>query len=304
MTANQTNASPLDDLRSLVRELQDRCASVENTTEIFERMDESLALAEQRRDRSASIIASTLDAFVAMDAEGRIVEWNRQAELIFGWSRDEALGRTVAEMIVPVQHRTSHLAGLSRFLTTGEGVVFDQRLVASALRRDGTEFPAELTLLEPQRIGGSFIFHAFVRDITQLVVVEKSLRSSEALFHSLVDRLPINVTRKDLSGRITFVNRPFCKLVDRSEHELVGKTDHDLSPPELAEKYCRDDRQVAETGEVFHAIEENWLQGRAPVLRSLEDSGAGSVRSGGGNTGGLLGCHRERRESYRTGSRA
>ena len=226
-------------------------------------MDESLALAEQRRDRSASIIASTLDAFVAMDAEGRIVEWNRQAELIFGWSRDEALGRTVAEMIVPVQHRTSHLAGLSRFLTTGEGVVFDQRLVASALRRDGTEFPAELTLLEPQRIGGSFIFHAFVRDITQLVVVEKSLRSSEALFHSLVDRLPINVTRKDLSGRITFVNRPFCKLVDRSEHELVGKTDHDLSPPELAEKYCRDDRQVAETGEVFHAIEENWLQGRA-----------------------------------------
>jgi len=246
-----------------VQELRDRCACVENTAEIFERMDDSLALEEQRRFRSEAIIESTLDAFVAMDAEGRVMEWNRQAELIFGWSRDEALGRTVAEMIIPGQHRAAHLAGLSRFLATGEGVVFNQRLVVSAMRRDGAEFPAELTLLEPHRNGDSSIFHAFVRDITKIVDVADSLRGSESLYHSLVDRLPINVTRKNLSGRITFVNRTFCELVGRSEDELVGKTDHDLSPPELAEKYCRDDRQVAETCEVFHAIEENWLQGRA-----------------------------------------
>ena len=263
MTANRTTSSPLDDLRSLVQELRNRCASVENTSAIFDRIDDSLADAEQRRNRSESIIASALDAFVAMDAQGRITEWNRQAELIFGWPRDEALGRTVAETIVPVQHRETHVAGLTRFLATGAGVVLNQRLVMSALRRDGSEFPAELTLLEPQRIGDTFVFHAFIRDITRLVDVAESLRSSESLYHSLVDRLPINVTRKDLAGRITFVNRPFCELVGRTEDELVGKTDHDLSPPEMAEKYIRDDRQVAETCQVFHAIEENRLQGRA-----------------------------------------
>ncbi len=262
MTANPITSSPLDDLRTHVRELRGRCDNVENSAVIFERINESIALAQQRRDRSESIIASAWDAVVSMDANGRIVEWNPQAERLFGWPRSEALGRTVAETIVPAQHRTAHVAGLSRFVATGAGVVLNQRLVVTALRRDGTEFPAELTILEPQRLGGAFIFTAFVRDITRIREATNALSSSESLYHSLVDRLPINVTRKDLTGRITFVNRPFCELVGRTAEELIGKADDDLSPPELADKYRRDDRQVAETGEVFHAIEENRLLDR------------------------------------------
>ena len=142
MTADRTNSSPLNEVRSLVRELRLRCASSDNTATLFDRIDDSLSRAEQRRNRSESIIASALDAFVAMDEAGRITEWNRQAELIFGWSRDEAVGRTVAETIVPAQPRAAHVPGLTRFLKTGNGVVLNQRLVMSALRRDGSEFPA------------------------------------------------------------------------------------------------------------------------------------------------------------------
>lgn len=86
--------------------------------------------------------------------------------------------------------------------------------------------------------------------------------SSDHLYHSLVDRLPIHVTRIDLEGRITFANATFSELVGRPVEEVIGRTDFDLSPPELAEKYQSDNRRVAETGKPWHAIEENRLDGR------------------------------------------
>lgn len=90
----------------------------------------------------------------------------------------------------------------------------------------------------------------------------ESIASSDELYHSLVDRLPIHVTRINLEGRITFANQPFCDLVGRTAEELIGRTNFDLSPPELARKYQLDNQRVALTGDTFHAIEENQLGGR------------------------------------------
>ncbi|MDB5347755.1 MAG: sensor protein [Schlesneria sp.] len=86
--------------------------------------------------------------------------------------------------------------------------------------------------------------------------------NSDELYHSLVDRLPIHVTRIDLEGRITFANQTFSDLLGKPVEELLGRTDFDLSPPELAEKYQEDNRQVAASGKALHAIEENRLDGR------------------------------------------
>ena len=86
--------------------------------------------------------------------------------------------------------------------------------------------------------------------------------TSDELYHSLVDRLPIHVTRIDLEGRITFVNETFSELVGKPVEELIGQTDFDLSPPALAEKYQNDNRHVAASGQALHAIEENQLDGR------------------------------------------
>lgn len=86
--------------------------------------------------------------------------------------------------------------------------------------------------------------------------------SSEDLYSSLVDRLPIHVTRIDLQGRITFANTTFCQLVGKTADDLVGRTDYDFSPPELAAKYQLDNQQVAQSGQALHAIEENRLGGR------------------------------------------
>jgi PAS domain S-box-containing protein len=84
---------------------------------------------------------------------------------------------------------------------------------------------------------------------------ERALRDSEALYHSLVDTLPINILRKNLRGQITFGNRRYCESMCLPLEKMLGKTDFDLFPKELAEKYVADDTKVIETGQVFEDVE-------------------------------------------------
>lgn len=109
---------------------------------------------------------------------------------------------------------------------------------------------------------------------------EEALRESEALYHSLVENLPCLVLRKDLGGRFTFANQRYCEFVGLPLDQVLGKTDSDLFPGELAEKYRRDDCQVVETGGVFEVIEEVIVvEGRRfmHVLKTAVRDAAGEV---------------------------
>jgi PAS domain S-box-containing protein len=86
---------------------------------------------------------------------------------------------------------------------------------------------------------------------------EEALRQSEALYHSLVEMLPLQVWRKDMESRFTFVNKGFCDATGRSASELIGKCDFDLFPSELAEKYRQDDRRVLTLGTTLELVEEH-----------------------------------------------
>src|SRR5439155_12848623 len=103
------------------------------------------------------IVDAAHDAFVAMDEEGVITSWNRQAERTFGWPRDEAIGRSLAGTIVPERHRDAHRHGLKHFLATGEGPVLNRVIEITAVRRDGQEFPVELSI-SPLSFGGKHVF--------------------------------------------------------------------------------------------------------------------------------------------------
>jgi PAS domain S-box-containing protein len=140
-----------------------------------ERRDALARLAESEL-RAKLIIETAHDAFVGMDSAGRIIAWNAQAERTFGWPREQALGRTMADTIIPPRFRESHHRGVARYHDTGEAPVINQRLELDALHRAGHEFPIEITITEPMRQDHDSFFGAFIRDISQRRVHDDQLR--------------------------------------------------------------------------------------------------------------------------------
>jgi PAS domain S-box-containing protein len=132
-----------------------------------------------REALTGAILGSALDAIITMDEQGRIVEFNRAAERIFGYSRDEAVKKDMAELIVPPSLRTAHRHGLARYLETGCSVYLDQRVELTGMRSDASEFPVELTITGID-LPGPQTFTGFIRDITDRKVAEEELRASRA----------------------------------------------------------------------------------------------------------------------------
>jgi PAS domain S-box-containing protein len=130
--------------------------------------------------RMRSVLNAALDAAIGMDAGGLVVSWNPQAETIFGWTRDEAIGRRLSSLIIPHRLREAHEHGLARLLATGEGPVIGRRIEMSALRRDDSEFPVELTVTALKE-GDAQFFHAFVADIAERKRLEAQLLQSQKM---------------------------------------------------------------------------------------------------------------------------
>ena len=130
---------------------------------------EQARLARQNEEllaRKDAVLRSTLDAIIAMDADDKITEFNRAAEETFGYKRDEVIGRPLEEIIIPERYREAHRSGLKRFLETGEARVIGSRLELPAMRSDGSEFLAELSITKTD-IEGQPAFTGVVRDITE-----------------------------------------------------------------------------------------------------------------------------------------
>ncbi len=145
--------------------------------------------------RNAAILATSLDCIVAIDDQSRVVEWNPAAERTFLYTKEEALGSALPELIIPPALREAHRAGLARYLATGEGPVIGQRIEVPALKADGTEIPVELSI---QRIEGSepAAFSATLRDIGQRKEAEAALETHARLAGLAAD-VGLALTRDD-----------------------------------------------------------------------------------------------------------
>ncbi len=135
------------------------------------------------------IVELALDGFIGIDAAGVIIDWNVQAEQIFGWSRQEAVGRLLSATIIPAQYREAHEQGLRHFLETGEGAMLNTRVEISGWHRDGREIPIELAISPSLRQGGGYTFSAFVRDISARKRTELQSRMHEEELQRLNEAL-------------------------------------------------------------------------------------------------------------------
>jgi PAS domain S-box-containing protein len=137
------------------------------------RARDALAAAEER---TRLIVETALDAVVTMDSASVITGWNPQAEQVFGWTRDEAVGRTVEATIMPERYRAAHRQGLDRYLATGATSLLNKRIEITAVHRDGHEFPVEFSITEI-RTGEVVTFAGFIRDITERQQADAKLRT-------------------------------------------------------------------------------------------------------------------------------
>src|SRR4051794_6328628 len=141
--------------------------------ETLERAESGL-LSARAGEHLGAYLEAAIDSVIVADASGRIVEFNPAAERTFGYSREEALGRTMAELIVPPSLRERHIAAFARFVKTREGSMLGRRVELTGMRADGSEFPVELALsqveAEPALICGA------LRDISATKQAESLLR--------------------------------------------------------------------------------------------------------------------------------
>ena len=203
---------------------------VSQVLDISDRREAEEAL-RAREEETRQILETAQDAFVSMDGDGRIIGWNRQAEEIFGWRRDEAIGRNLADTIIPERYRDQHWRGLARYRETGHGPVLGKRLELSALRRDGGEFPVELTIWAIDHT--ALRFNALIHDISERVASQEELarqsRELTALHETTLDLIrrlePTSLLEAIVARAAALMHTEHAYLyeVDPAADELVAR---------------------------------------------------------------------------------
>ena len=155
----------------------------------FEHLDEQI---RELQARHAAVLDAAFDAIVTMSADGRCTDFNHAAERMFGYAREDAVGRPVAELIVPPDLRAAHVRGLKRHLETGSSTMLGRPVRVSAMRASGETFEAELTLNRVGLANGP-MFTASIRDLSERNAVEQELRTAEERYRNLVEQLPLIV---------------------------------------------------------------------------------------------------------------
>ncbi len=191
-----------------------------------ERLQREEADLERSQAHKAAILDSSLDPIVAMDHEGRITEFNPAAERIFGYNKQDVVGKRLAEVLIPPSLREKHSEGFARHLATGESRVLGRLLEMTALCADGREIPVEIAITRIAQEGPPF-FTGYLRDITErkrnehaLLETHAKLAQSEEQWRSVFDNSAIGVALSDLDGRFIAANPIFQKMVGYSSEEL------------------------------------------------------------------------------------
>ncbi len=172
--------------------------------------------ARQIEEKYLAIYKASHDAIIVANDQDIIIEFSPVAEQIFGWTRDEIVGKGMAETIVPARLKSMHIEGMKRFLKTGEAFVLNKRIELTALHKQGHEFQIEICISSANTEQG-VIFVSYIRDITQRILDQTELKlaahafeTSEAMFIA------------DNKGHIIRVNPGFTAVTGYESQDVQG----------------------------------------------------------------------------------
>jgi sigma-B regulation protein RsbU (phosphoserine phosphatase) len=245
------------------------------------RMDRALLEAEEKYH---SVFDHLMEGIFRTTADGRYLMANAALARIYGYASPEELvaGLTdISRRLYVEEGRRDEFVRLMQESDTAT------RFESQVYRKDGVIIWISENCRAVRDDKGELLYYeGTVEDITQRRRAEEKVRHSEALYHSLVETLPQNVFRKNLELRFTFGNQKFCETLGRPLDEIVGKTDFDFFPKELAGKYQRDDRRVLETGQPYETVEEHQPPGGGKIYVQVVKT---PLREPGGGILGLQG---------------
>jgi sigma-B regulation protein RsbU (phosphoserine phosphatase) len=252
--------------KDLTVQLAETNAQLQVALEASRRREEALARAEARYH---SIFDNAVEGIFQTTREGRILTANPALARMFGFATPEELLHSVRD-IGDYLHVFSERRPEFRDKLEQRGIIRGSE--CRVHRKDGSTLWVSLTARVVRENNGEVAhYEGSAVDITQRQQAMEALRNSEALYHSLVETIPVCIFRKDLEGRFTFGNQAFCTSLKRPLEYILGKTDLAFYPSELAYKYLYDDRRVMETREIFEAIEEHQKpEGERTYVRVLK----------------------------------
>jgi PAS domain S-box-containing protein len=178
--------------------------------------------------RYRTVLNTAFDAIVTITPDGIVRCFNRGTERIFGYRAEEIIGQSVTSLM-PERYRELCVAGLHRYLRTGEARVVGGTFELVELRKDGSEFPIEMSLGEIVE-DDEQLFMGVIRDVTERKRTEDALRELRDRFRSIFDHAPIGVAMVSLEGRYLQVNRSLCEILGYTEEELQATTWQEITP--------------------------------------------------------------------------
>src|SRR5262249_47038694 len=155
---------------------------------------------------------------VTINHHGVVVDWNPAAEKTFGYERDEAIGREMAELIIPASLREMHRNGLAKAVETSHDVLAGKRIEISARRKNGEEFPVELAISRIA-VGQAPLFTGHIRDISERKRAERELRESQQLLASITQNITEAIFRRSATEGLLFVNDAYIRMFGYSSAE-------------------------------------------------------------------------------------
>jgi len=237
-----------DEVACRTSELRDSTRRLEE--ELAERLQAEQALQESE-EKFSSICAAAQDAIIMLDMRCNISYWNAAAERIFGYRRAEALGRDLHELLAPERFRAAFRHGFEQFRLTGEGAAVGKTMELMGLRRDGSEFPMELSI-SAVHLQGNWSAVGFVRDISERKGNEQAMRESRARIRALLDASGESVLLLDPEGTILTINAFAAQRLGQLPDAMIGKNFFELLPPELAATRQAAMQHVVLTAEPIH----------------------------------------------------
>ncbi|GIE74168.1 hypothetical protein Aph02nite_01180 [Actinoplanes philippinensis] len=201
--------------------------------------------------RDRAVDASAL-AFLQIDRSGVIRDWNPAAEKLFGWTRDEIVGRRLADTIIPAPLRSAHNAGFARRLVSGDSGGLGHPMEVPAVHRDGSELSISMTV---DALGDEGFF-AFISDRTDGHRAQQELQRSNTLITAILQHTTAMISAKDLDGRYLFVNGEYERVFQVTAADVVGRAEADLVSASVAAVGRGHDEQVIASGAAKTVLEE------------------------------------------------